>query len=74
LSFAANTQHGLSSFNVGASSSDSRGSRLFFCPSVPSRQASGSSTTLAGPPPKLGYFDQNDDVDTFAERVSEYSR
>ena len=30
------------------------------------------STTLAGPPPKLGYFDQNGDVDTFAERVTEY--
>jgi Asp-tRNA(Asn)/Glu-tRNA(Gln) amidotransferase A subunit family amidase len=30
------------------------------------------STTLAGPPPKLGYFDQNGDVRTFTERVSEY--
>ena len=30
------------------------------------------STTLAGPPPKLGYFDQNGDVETFAERVTEY--
>jgi Asp-tRNA(Asn)/Glu-tRNA(Gln) amidotransferase A subunit family amidase len=30
------------------------------------------STTLAGPPPKLGYFDQNGDVLTFTERVSEY--
>lgn len=30
------------------------------------------STTLAGPPPKLGYFDQNDDVQTFTERVTEY--
>ena len=30
------------------------------------------STTLAGPPPKLGYFDQNGDVQTFAERVTEY--
>src|ERR1700739_800962 len=30
------------------------------------------STTLAGPPPKLGYFDQNGDVDTFIERVTEY--
>src|SRR5262249_9030853 len=30
------------------------------------------STTLAGPPPKLGYFDQNGDVQTFANRVTEY--
>jgi len=30
------------------------------------------STTLAGPPPKLGYFEQNGDVQTFAERVTEY--
>src|SRR5215831_4395470 len=30
------------------------------------------STTLAGPPPKLGYFDQNSDVQTFTERVTEY--
>jgi amidase len=30
------------------------------------------STTLAGPPPKLGYFDQNGDVQTFVERVWEY--
>jgi amidase len=30
------------------------------------------STTLAGPPPKLGYFDQNGDVQTFTERVTEY--
>jgi len=30
------------------------------------------STTLAGPPPKLGYFDQNGDVQTFSERVTEY--
>jgi amidase len=30
------------------------------------------STTLAGPPPKLGYFDQNGDVETFSERVTEY--
>jgi amidase len=30
------------------------------------------STTLAGPPPKLGYFDQNGDVETFTERVTEY--
>src|SRR5215470_15533895 len=30
------------------------------------------STTLAGPPPKLGYFDQNGDVGTFTERVTEY--
>ncbi|HUH82962.1 MAG TPA: amidase family protein [Stellaceae bacterium] len=30
------------------------------------------STTLAGPPPKLGYFDQNGDVETFSKRVSEY--
>jgi Asp-tRNA(Asn)/Glu-tRNA(Gln) amidotransferase A subunit family amidase len=30
------------------------------------------STTLAGPPPKLGYFDQNGDVQTFAERVTQY--
>ena len=30
------------------------------------------STTLAGAPPKLGYFDQNGDVQTFAERVTEY--
>ena len=30
------------------------------------------STTLAGPPPRLGYFDQNDDVQTFTERVTEY--
>jgi amidase len=27
---------------------------------------------LAGPPPRLGYFDQNCDVQTFAERVTEY--
>jgi Asp-tRNA(Asn)/Glu-tRNA(Gln) amidotransferase A subunit family amidase len=30
------------------------------------------STTLAGPPPKLGYFDQNGDIQTFTERVTEY--
>ena len=30
------------------------------------------STTLAGPPTKLGYFDQNGDVQAFAERVTEY--
>jgi Asp-tRNA(Asn)/Glu-tRNA(Gln) amidotransferase A subunit family amidase len=31
------------------------------------------STALAGPPPKLGYFDQNSsDVETFAERVNTY--
>src|SRR3984893_17017666 len=30
------------------------------------------STTLAGPPPKLGYFDQNGDVQTFVERATEY--
>ena len=31
------------------------------------------STVLAGPPPKLGYFDQNSaDVETFAERVNTY--
>jgi amidase len=30
------------------------------------------STTLAGPPPKLGYLDQNGDVQSFAERVTEY--
>ena len=30
------------------------------------------STTLAGPPPKLGYFDQDGDVETFTERVTEY--
>ena len=27
------------------------------------------STKLAGPPPKLGCFDQNGDVQTFIERV-----
>jgi Asp-tRNA(Asn)/Glu-tRNA(Gln) amidotransferase A subunit family amidase len=30
------------------------------------------STVLAGPPPKLGYFDQNGDPVTFAERVNIY--
>ena len=30
------------------------------------------STALAGPPPKLGYFDQNGDVALFTERVTEY--
>jgi len=25
---------------------------------------------LAGPPPKLGYFDQNGDVQIFTERVN----
>jgi amidase len=30
------------------------------------------SATLAGPPPRLGYFDQNGDVRTFTERVTEY--
>src|SRR5207244_8931531 len=30
------------------------------------------STTLAGPPPKLGYFDQNGDVQTFVARVTVY--
>ena len=30
------------------------------------------STVLAGPPPKLGYFDQNGDAATFAERVNPY--
>src|ERR1700737_1228990 len=30
------------------------------------------STTLAGPPPKLGSFDQHGDVQTFTHRVTEY--
>ena len=30
------------------------------------------STALGGPPPKLGYFDQNGDVATFTERVTQY--
>jgi hypothetical protein len=30
------------------------------------------STTVAGPPLELGYFDQNGNVETFAERVTEY--
>ena len=30
------------------------------------------STVLAGPPPKLGHFDQNGDPVTFAERVNTY--
>jgi Asp-tRNA(Asn)/Glu-tRNA(Gln) amidotransferase A subunit family amidase len=30
------------------------------------------STTLAGPPPMLGYFDQNGDVQTFTDRATEY--
>jgi amidase len=30
------------------------------------------STVLGGPPPKLGYFDQNGDVATFTERVTQY--
>ena len=30
------------------------------------------SATLAGPPPKLGYFDQNGDPDVFRERANEY--
>ena len=30
------------------------------------------STTLPGPPAKLGYFDQNGDIDAFTGRVSEY--
>jgi amidase len=30
------------------------------------------STVLAGPPPKLGYFDQNGDPAIFAERVNTY--
>jgi Asp-tRNA(Asn)/Glu-tRNA(Gln) amidotransferase A subunit family amidase len=30
------------------------------------------STVLAGPPPKLGYFDMNGDVATFTERVTTY--
>ena len=30
------------------------------------------STVLAGPPPKLGYFDQNGDVETFRDRVNTY--
>ena len=30
------------------------------------------STMLAGPPPKLGCFDQNGDVQTFTERVTGY--
>jgi len=30
------------------------------------------TTTLPAPPPKLGYFDQNGDVQTFVERVTEY--
>jgi hypothetical protein len=29
------------------------------------------STTLAGPPPKLGYFDQNGSLETFTERMTE---
>jgi amidase len=30
------------------------------------------STTLAGPPPKLGYFDQNGNVETFTEGMTEF--
>jgi amidase len=30
------------------------------------------STTLPAPPPKLGYFDMNGDVETFTERVTAY--
>ena len=30
------------------------------------------TTTLPAPPPKLGYFDQNGDVQTFVDRVTEY--
>jgi Asp-tRNA(Asn)/Glu-tRNA(Gln) amidotransferase A subunit family amidase len=30
------------------------------------------STVLAGPPPRLGTFDQNGDVATFTERVTQY--
>jgi amidase len=30
------------------------------------------TTTLPAPPPKLGYLDQNGDVQTFTERVTEY--
>src|SRR5262249_47666339 len=30
------------------------------------------STTLAGPPPPLGYFDQNGDVELYTQRVTEY--
>jgi amidase len=30
------------------------------------------TTTLPAPPPKLGYFDHNGDVETFTERVTEY--
>jgi amidase len=30
------------------------------------------STTLASRPPKLGYFDQNGNVEIFTERVTEY--
>jgi Asp-tRNA(Asn)/Glu-tRNA(Gln) amidotransferase A subunit family amidase len=30
------------------------------------------STVLAGPPPRLGYLDQNGDVATFTERVTQY--
>ena len=30
------------------------------------------STVLAGPPPKLGYLDQNGDPAVFAERVNTY--
>src|SRR5262249_54530945 len=30
------------------------------------------TTTLPGPPPPLGYFDQDGDVETFAGRVKEY--
>ena len=30
------------------------------------------TTTLPAPPPQLGYFDQNGDVETFVARVTEY--
>jgi amidase len=30
------------------------------------------STTLPAPPPQLGYFDQNGDIDAFTARVTEY--
>jgi Asp-tRNA(Asn)/Glu-tRNA(Gln) amidotransferase A subunit family amidase len=30
------------------------------------------TTTLPAPPPMLGYFDQNGDVETFTKRVTEY--
>jgi amidase len=52
---------------ASAAARRSTGSKTACC-----RATYSAATSLAGPPPRLGYFDQNGDVQTFTERVTEY--